>query len=88
MMSEKLIIALEPEAASLWCKQLPQQGFIVEASNKKKFEDSPGIQYIVVDCGGKVFPVQQVQSLLGMESGFFAASNTEAPRGLQNSPTA
>ncbi|XP_035191181.1 heat shock 70 kDa protein 12A-like isoform X3 [Oxyura jamaicensis] len=52
MISEKLIIALEPEAASLWCKQLPQQGFIVEASDKKKFEDSPGIQYIVVDCGG------------------------------------
>lgn len=52
MISEKLIIALEPEAASLWCKQLPQQGFIAEASDKKKFEDSPGIQYIVVDCGG------------------------------------
>lgn len=88
MMSEKLIIALEPEAASLWCKQLPQQGFIVEASDKKKFEDSPGIQYIVVDCGGKVFRVQQVQSLLGTESSTFAASNTEAPRGLQSSPRA
>ncbi|XP_065598888.1 heat shock 70 kDa protein 12A-like [Cyrtonyx montezumae] len=52
MLSEKLIIALEPEAASLWCKQLPQEGFLAEGSNKKKFEDSPGIQYIVVDCGG------------------------------------
>ncbi|XP_075009494.1 heat shock 70 kDa protein 12A-like isoform X2 [Calonectris borealis] len=52
MISEKLIIALEPEAASLWCKQLPQEGFMVDSSDKKKFEDSPGIQYIVVDCGG------------------------------------
>uniref|UniRef100_A0A8C9EPQ1 Heat shock 70 kDa protein 12A n=1 Tax=Pavo cristatus TaxID=9049 RepID=A0A8C9EPQ1_PAVCR len=52
MISEKLIIALEPEAASLWCKQLPQEGFLAEGSDKRKFEDSPGIQYIVVDCGG------------------------------------
>ncbi|XP_053907936.1 heat shock 70 kDa protein 12A-like isoform X2 [Cuculus canorus] len=52
MFSEKLIIALEPEAASLWCKQLPKEGFMVDSSDKKKFQDSPGIQYIVVDCGG------------------------------------
>ncbi|KAM6093329.1 heat shock 70 kDa protein 12B-like isoform 1-T1 [Theristicus caerulescens] len=52
MISEKLIIALEPEAASLWCKQLPQEGFMADSSDKKKFEDSPGIQYVVVDCGG------------------------------------
>lgn len=57
MLSEKLIIALEPEAASLWCKQLPQEGFMADSSDKKKFEDSPGIQYIVVDCGGKIFLV-------------------------------
>ncbi|CAM4463659.1 unnamed protein product [Lepidochelys olivacea] len=30
MFSEKLIIALEPEAASVWCKQLPQEGFVAE----------------------------------------------------------
>ncbi|KAM9579944.1 heat shock 70 kDa protein 12B-like [Guaruba guarouba] len=52
MISEKLIIALESEAASVWCKQLPQEGFMTTSSDKKKFEDSPGIQYIVVDCGG------------------------------------
>ncbi|XP_025956482.1 heat shock 70 kDa protein 12A-like [Dromaius novaehollandiae] len=52
MFSEKLIIALEPEAASLWCKQLPQEGFMADSSDNKKFEDSPGIQYVVVDCGG------------------------------------
>jgi len=56
MTSEKLIIALEPEAASLWCKQLPQEGFLAEGSDKRKFEDSPGIQYVVVDCGGNVLP--------------------------------
>ncbi|XP_009085205.1 heat shock 70 kDa protein 12A-like [Serinus canaria] len=52
MLSRNLIIALEPEAASLWCKQLPHEGFMSDSSDKKKFEDSPGIQYIVVDCGG------------------------------------
>ncbi|XP_014818777.1 PREDICTED: LOW QUALITY PROTEIN: heat shock 70 kDa protein 12B-like [Calidris pugnax] len=52
MISEKLIIALEPEAASLWCKQLPQEGFMATDSDKKKFEETPGIQYVVVDCGG------------------------------------
>ncbi|XP_027765677.1 heat shock 70 kDa protein 12B-like [Empidonax traillii] len=52
MLSKNLIIALEPEAASLWCKQLPQEGFMADSSDKKKFEDSPGIQYVVVDCGG------------------------------------
>ncbi|XP_005488761.1 heat shock 70 kDa protein 12A [Zonotrichia albicollis] len=51
MLSRNLIIALEPEAASLWCKKLPHEGFMADSSDKK-FEDSPGIQYIVVDCGG------------------------------------
>ncbi|KAJ7425964.1 heat shock 70 kDa protein 12B-like protein [Willisornis vidua] len=57
MLSENLVIALEPEAASLWSKQLPQKGFMADSSDKKRFEDSPGIQYIVVDCGGRIFPV-------------------------------
>ncbi|XP_041272562.1 heat shock 70 kDa protein 12A-like [Onychostruthus taczanowskii] len=52
MISRNLIIALEPEAASLWCKQLPHEGFMADSSDKKKFEDSPGIQYVVLDCGG------------------------------------
>ncbi|XP_072535222.1 heat shock 70 kDa protein 12A-like [Salminus brasiliensis] len=51
--SAKLIIALEPEAASVWCKQLPREGFIVEDLEKnEKIEDVPGTQYMVVDCGG------------------------------------
>ncbi|XP_074840028.1 heat shock 70 kDa protein 12A-like [Carettochelys insculpta] len=52
MHSEKLIIALEPEAASVWCKQLPREGFVAEGGHRQKFEESPGTQYIVVDCGG------------------------------------
>lgn len=78
MLSRNLIIALEPEAASLWCKQLPHEGFMSDSSDKKKFEDSPGIQYIVVDCGGKIFPVQQVPSLLGVVHGYFTIG--ESPR--------
>uniref|UniRef100_A0A452HY50 Heat shock protein family A (Hsp70) member 12A n=1 Tax=Gopherus agassizii TaxID=38772 RepID=A0A452HY50_9SAUR len=52
MFSEKLIIALEPEAASVWCKQLPREGFVAEGGDRQKFEESPGTQYVVVDCGG------------------------------------
>ena len=51
--SSKLIIALEPEAASVWCKQLPSDGFISEGLDNEILEQKPGAQYIVVDCGGK-----------------------------------
>uniref|UniRef100_A0A8C8VEX7 Heat shock 70 kDa protein 12A n=1 Tax=Pelusios castaneus TaxID=367368 RepID=A0A8C8VEX7_9SAUR len=68
MFSEKLIIALEPEAASVWCKQLPRQGFVAEGGDREKFEESPGTQYVVVDCGGgtidiTVHEVQKNRSL-------------------------
>lgn len=52
--SDKLVIALEPEAASVWCKQLPTDGFIGEDNNQNTLEQAPGTQYIVVDCGGIV----------------------------------
>uniref|UniRef100_A0A7M4E054 Heat shock 70 kDa protein 12A-like n=1 Tax=Crocodylus porosus TaxID=8502 RepID=A0A7M4E054_CROPO len=68
MFSEKLIIALEPEAASVWCKQLPRSGFVAEGSHREKFEESPGTHYIVVDCGGgtidiTVHEIQQDKTL-------------------------
>ncbi|XP_065254359.1 heat shock 70 kDa protein 12A-like [Emys orbicularis] len=68
MFSEKLIIALEPEAASVWCKQLPREGFVSESGDRQKFEESPGTQYVVVDCGGgtidiTVHEIQKNQSL-------------------------
>uniref|UniRef100_A0A3B3XGS2 Heat shock protein family A (Hsp70) member 12A.2 n=1 Tax=Poecilia mexicana TaxID=48701 RepID=A0A3B3XGS2_9TELE len=49
---EKLVIALEPEAASIWCKNLPSEGFISEKHNEESLDQSAGTQYIVVDCGG------------------------------------
>lgn len=48
----KLVIALEPEAASVWCKKLPADGFIAENQGGHSLDQSPGTQYIVVDCGG------------------------------------
>ncbi|KAL4009139.1 hypothetical protein ACER0C_002991 [Sarotherodon galilaeus] len=47
---EKLIIALEPEAASVWCKKLPADGFITQ--NHDGGSLSQGTQFMVVDCGG------------------------------------
>ncbi|XP_028673861.1 heat shock 70 kDa protein 12A-like [Erpetoichthys calabaricus] len=55
ILSENLILALEPEAASLWCKQLPSTGFIeehLEGSDELKVQQKPGTRYVVVDCGG------------------------------------
>ncbi|XP_017542673.1 heat shock 70 kDa protein 12A-like isoform X2 [Pygocentrus nattereri] len=50
---ERLIVALEPEAASVWCKQLPYDHFINEIlKDAEKIEQAPGTQYMVVDCGG------------------------------------
>lgn len=48
----KLVIALEPEAASIWCKKLPADGFLSEDHNRTALQQTPGTQYIVVDCGG------------------------------------
>ncbi|XP_023191992.1 heat shock 70 kDa protein 12A-like [Xiphophorus maculatus] len=49
---DKLMMALEPEAASIWCKKLPSDGFISENYNEESLDQSAGTQYIVVDCGG------------------------------------
>ncbi|XP_018545955.1 heat shock 70 kDa protein 12A-like [Lates calcarifer] len=49
---DRLVIALEPEAASVWCKKLPAEGFITQNHGGDSLEHSPGTQYIVVDCGG------------------------------------
>ncbi|PWA14623.1 hypothetical protein CCH79_00020705 [Gambusia affinis] len=34
---DKLVIALEPEAASIWCKKLPSDGFISEKHNEDSY---------------------------------------------------
>ncbi|XP_073673533.1 heat shock 70 kDa protein 12A-like [Garra rufa] len=49
---ERLIFALEPEAASVFCKQLPSDGFIAEGEGQETLEQQPGSQYMVIDCGG------------------------------------
>ena len=49
--TENLTIALEPEAASLFCRQIP-----VEKSNQCKGSLSsfkPGSKYMVLDAGGR-----------------------------------
>lgn len=52
---DRLVIALEPEAASVWCKKLPADGFIRENHGEVRLDQTPGTQYIVVDCGGTLF---------------------------------
>ncbi|KAL6455375.1 hypothetical protein MHYP_G00361850 [Metynnis hypsauchen] len=50
---ERLIVALEPEAASVWCKQLPKEGFMDgDLTEAEIIEQVPETQYMVVDCGG------------------------------------
>ena len=45
------MIALEPEAASIFCKELPVEKFEEGSSNIDVF--SPGKRYLVLDAGGK-----------------------------------
>ncbi|XP_015254625.1 PREDICTED: heat shock 70 kDa protein 12A-like [Cyprinodon variegatus] len=60
----KLVIALEPEAASVWCKKLPFDGFITQNHNRSSLDQTPGTQYIVVDCGGGTIDIT-VHEVLG-----------------------
>ncbi|XP_022321480.2 heat shock 70 kDa protein 12A-like isoform X1 [Crassostrea virginica] len=48
--SNCLVIALEPEAASIFCKELPVEKFEEGSSNIDVF--SPGKRYLVLDAGG------------------------------------
>uniref|UniRef100_W5L8H5 Uncharacterized protein n=1 Tax=Astyanax mexicanus TaxID=7994 RepID=W5L8H5_ASTMX len=50
---DRLIIALEHEAASVWCKQLTHKQFMEEdLTEAEAIMKVPGTQYMVVDCGG------------------------------------
>ncbi|GLD68314.1 heat shock 70 kDa protein 12A-like protein [Lates japonicus] len=62
---DKLVIALEPEAASVWCKKLPSEGFIAQNHEGDKLDQSPGTQYIVVDCGGGTIDITVHEVLNG-----------------------
>ncbi|KAI8761497.1 heat shock 70 kDa protein 12A-like isoform X3 [Biomphalaria glabrata] len=51
--SEQLVIALEPEAASLHCRNLPATDFVgYKDSTLSKPSFEPGTKYLVVDAGG------------------------------------
>ncbi|MEQ2300762.1 hypothetical protein AMECASPLE_029261 [Ameca splendens] len=63
--AEKLVIALEPEAASVWCKKLPSDGFITQNHSRNSLDQSPGTQYIVVDCGGGTIDITVHEVLAG-----------------------
>ncbi|KAM9344464.1 heat shock 70 kDa protein 12A-like [Pholidichthys leucotaenia] len=60
-----LIIALEPEAASVWCKKLAADGFITLNHDGVTLDQQPGTQYIVVDCGGGTIDVTVHEVLPG-----------------------
>ncbi|XP_014879836.1 heat shock 70 kDa protein 12A-like [Poecilia latipinna] len=61
---DKLVIALEPEAASVWCKKLPADGFITKNHSRDSLDQTPGTQYIIVDCGGGTIDIT-VHKVLG-----------------------
>ena len=52
MISPNLIIALEPEAASLYCRTLAMDKFIGRGHERGAVSMKPGETYIIVDCGG------------------------------------
>ncbi|XP_069009711.1 heat shock 70 kDa protein 12A-like [Embiotoca jacksoni] len=61
----KFVIALEPEAASVWCRKLPADGFISDNHGKVCLDESLGTQYIVVDCGGGTIDITVHEVLHG-----------------------
>ena len=52
ILSQNLIIALEPEAASLYCRTLAMDKFMGMAGEQGDMVMKPGEKYAIVDCGG------------------------------------
>ena len=52
MDSRQLVIALEPEAASLYCRRLDVSHFM--GDNRKPLQFQRGIKYLVIDSGGRL----------------------------------
>lgn len=50
--SDQLLIALEPEAASVYCRSLGLNHFIGEFGNDAKPKFKTGTRYLVIDAGG------------------------------------
>jgi hypothetical protein len=53
ILDEHLLIALEPEAASLCCRHLPMKTIGAGSCNFETF--APGSKYVVFDAGGKFY---------------------------------
>ncbi|KAH3890530.1 hypothetical protein DPMN_014614 [Dreissena polymorpha] len=50
--TENLSLALEPEAAALYCRYLPMEK-VVDSAGKASIESfAPGKRYLVLDAGG------------------------------------
>ena len=58
--SKKLIIALEPEAASLCCRNLDLHHFLGMESEKKKLNLEVNTKYIVIDAGGRHYKIIKI----------------------------
>ena len=55
MHSNQLLIALEPEAASLTCRTIQANNFADNRENQAdRLTFEPGTKYIVVDAGGSL----------------------------------
>lgn len=52
--TENLILALEPEAASLYCKYLQTEKTQVDGNKTEIVPFQPGTRYLVLDLGGKI----------------------------------
>ena len=55
--SHQLIIALEPEAASLFVRKLNINQFVHPGQRKEDHKVKPGAKYLVIDAGGKLLMV-------------------------------
>ena len=51
--NSRLILALEPEAASIYCKNLPVDRTLSTGGRSTLDAFAPGTQYLILDAGGK-----------------------------------
>ena len=52
--SSKLMVCLEPEAASMYCRQIEIANFSMGSAQQMQLLQVPGTKFMVVDAGGKI----------------------------------
>lgn len=57
---DQLLIALEPEAASFYCRTLQMKDFLGETGDESVNEDLAS--YVVIDNGGQIFLLTRVMN--------------------------